>query len=101
MTKRLMNKLILVLGLMPFLLQANEPLRLAIAGLVHGHASGFLRGMQNRPDVKLIGIWEPDVSLHRSYGDRFKIPPEVFFTDLATMLDRTKPEAVAAFTNTF
>lgn len=76
------------------------PLRLAIAGLVHGHVSGFLRGAQARADVEIVGVFDPDAALLRSYGERYKLPASVLFSDLAAMLDRAKPEAVAAFTNT-
>ena len=79
---------------------AQAPLRLAIAGLVHGHVSGFLRGAQGRGDVEIVGVFDPDAALLRQYGERYKLPESAQFTDLAAMLDRTKPEAVASFTNT-
>jgi predicted dehydrogenase len=77
------------------------PLRLAIAGLVHGHVSGFLRGAQARQDIQIVGVYEPDAALLHQYGERFKLPEPALFTDLAAMLDRTGPEAIASFTNTF
>ncbi len=77
------------------------PFKLAIAGLVHGHAGGFLKLALSRDDIRIVGIFEPDVALQRSYAERYKIDPSVFFTDLAVMLDRAKPEAVASFTNTY
>ena len=77
------------------------PLRLAIAGLVHGHVSGFLRAAQNRRDVQIVGIFDPDSELARKYAERYGFAGTVLFTDLAAMLDRAKPEAVAAFTNTY
>jgi predicted dehydrogenase len=80
--------------------QEKPPLRLAIAGLVHGHVSGFLRGAQGRTDVQIAAVFDPDPALVRSYGDRYSIPEAARFTDLNTMLDRVKPEAVASFTNT-
>ena len=40
--------------------QSEQPLRLAIAGLVHGHVSGFLRGAQGRTDVQIVGIYDPE-----------------------------------------
>ena len=80
---------------------AQPPLRLAIAGLVHGHVSGFLRGAQGRRDVEIVGIFDPDAALLRQYGERYKVPETAQFTDLVAMLDRTKPEAVASFTNTY
>lgn len=81
--------------------QDERPLRLAIAGLVHGHATGFLRNLVKRTDVELVGIAEPDASLHAVYGKRFDLPASRFHTDLEAMLDATKPEAAGTFTSTF
>src|SRR5262245_4753214 len=47
----------------------DQPLRLAIAGLVHGHVSGFLKGAQGRTDVQIVGIYDPDAELLKQYGD--------------------------------
>ena len=80
--------------------QTTAPLRLAIAGLVHGHVSGFLRGAQGRQDVQIVGVFDPDAALVRQYGGQYKLPDSVLFTDLAAMLAKTSPEAVASFTST-
>jgi predicted dehydrogenase len=80
---------------------AAKPLRLCIAGLVHGHVDGFLRGATKRNDVQIAGIFEPDTSLQQKYAQRYKLAESIFFTDLPTMLDRIKPEAVATFTDTY
>ena len=79
----------------------DAPLRLAIAGLVHGHVSGFLKAAQGRPDVQIVGVFDADPALLRKYAERYKLPETLLFTDAAKMLAETKPEAVAAFTNTF
>ena len=79
----------------------EKPLRLAIAGLVHGHVAGFLRAARNRPGVEIVGIADPDPALHRKYAQRHGLPETLFFTDLEAMLDRTRPEAVASFTSTY
>ena len=79
----------------------EQPLRLAIAGLVHGHVEGFLRAARNRPGVEIAGIADPDPALHRKYAERHGLAEAVFFIDLEAMLDRVKPEAVAAFTSTY
>lgn len=94
-----MRLLVFATLLLPALAGA-EPLRLAIAGLTHGHAAGFLRNAQGK-DVVIAGIYDPDPALHKSYASRFKLDPSIFYTDLNTMLDKVKPEAVAAFSSTF
>ncbi len=78
-----------------------KPLRLAIAGLTHGHVDGFLRALKNRKDAVVVGVFEPDTALQHKYGQRYGLADSVFFTDLGAMLDRAKPEAVATFTSTY
>jgi predicted dehydrogenase len=80
--------------------QEKPPLRLVIAGLVHGHVSGFLRAAQGRTDVQIVGVFDPDATLLASYGERYKIPEAARSTDLAALMDRIHPDAIAAFTNT-
>ncbi|MGA7413199.1 MAG: Gfo/Idh/MocA family oxidoreductase [Bryobacteraceae bacterium] len=78
----------------------TKPLRLAIAGLVHGHVDGFFHALEKRPDVQLVGIFDPDKALQQHYAQHYKLADSLFFTDLGVMLDQTKPEAVAAFSST-
>jgi predicted dehydrogenase len=80
--------------------QEPPPLRLAVAGLVHGHVDGFIRAAQRRQDVTLVGIFESDARLLKKYAEMFKVPESALFTNLESMLDRAKPDAIAAFTNT-
>jgi predicted dehydrogenase len=90
-------RLAMALSIFPLLAAGEEPLRLCIAGLVHGHVDGFLRAAAQRKDVQIAGIFDPDKALQQRYG----LAESVFFTDLGAMLDRVKPEAVASFTSTF
>jgi len=91
------------LGMMFAAAGQTQPLRVAIAGLTHGHVSGFLAAAMRRNDVKLVGVFDPDTALGKSYSAKQQngFPPELLFTDLAKMLDTVKPEAVATFTSTF
>ena len=96
-----MTRLLCCLLLAAPLLPAQAPLRLAIAGLAHGHVSGFLNNAGRRQDVQIVGVFDPDASLGASYTERYHLASGIFFTDLGKMLDTVKPEAVATFTNTF
>jgi predicted dehydrogenase len=91
----------LLLMAVAFSTGAEKPLRLAIAGLVHGHVDGFLHAMNGRKDVQIVGIFDPDASLAERYAGQFTLGRSLFFTDLAEMLSRVKPEAVASFTSTY
>src|SRR5687767_732292 len=81
--------------------QETVPLRLAIVGLVHGHVSGFLRSALARQDIRIVALFDPDAQLLRGYSERYKLPEHSSFTELDAMLDATKPDAVAVFTNTY
>src|SRR4051812_41539170 len=80
---------------------AAPPLRLGMAGPVHGHASGFLNRYRNRQDIELVGIAEPDQDVSARYVKQFRLDPAVIRPSLDEMLDGARPQAVAVFTNTF
>lgn len=78
----------------------QEPLRLAVAGLAHGHAPMIL-GRPERGDVRVVGIYEPRQAVFDRYAQRYNLSRTLLFADLERMLDEVKPEAVAAFGTTF
>jgi predicted dehydrogenase len=78
----------------------HRPLRLAVAGLSHGHAPLIL-GRKDRGDVRVVGIYEPNREVAERYASRYGLMPSIFFTNLEKMLNEVKPEAVAAFGTTF
>ncbi len=80
---------------------AGQPLRVAIAGLVHGHAGGFLSGAVKRTDVEIVGVQEPDRALFDEYAKKFGLDAKLYHSDLDEMITATKPQAVLAYTNTF
>ena len=79
----------------------SEPLRVGIAGLVHGHVAGFFQRSLHRPEIQLVGIAEPDQQLSARYATEFSLNRSLLFTDLEDMLQKTHPQAVLAYTNTF
>jgi predicted dehydrogenase len=79
----------------------DAPLRLAIAGLEHGHVSGFLENAKRRADVQIVGVFDPSAELRATYAKQFGLAPEVLFSSLDAMIEKAKPQAVATFTSTF
>ena len=79
---------------------AAPPLRLGMAGLEHGHASGFLSRYRDSKDVDLVGIAEPDRDVAARYIKRSRLDPSTVYPTLEAMLDQAKPQAVVAFTST-
>jgi predicted dehydrogenase len=77
------------------------PLRICIAGLVHGHAGGFLEAALKRSDVKIVGIAEPDTAVSGEYMRRFRFGSDVMYRSAEEMLGKVRPDAVALFSSTF
>jgi predicted dehydrogenase len=78
----------------------SVPLRLAVAGLRHGHAP-FIFERKGKTDITVVGIYEPDPELADRYAKRYHLGKNLFYTDLNKMLDAVKPEAVAAYGSIF
>jgi predicted dehydrogenase len=79
----------------------TQPLRVAIVGLVHGHVAGFFQYSLHRPDIQLVGIAEPNQELAAQYAKQFSIDQSLLFRDPEDMLQKTHPQAVLAYTNTY
>ncbi|MGA2094731.1 MAG: Gfo/Idh/MocA family oxidoreductase [Candidatus Acidiferrum sp.] len=82
-------------------IQASTPLRIGIAGLVHGHVGGFLRQNLHRTDIQLVGVAEPDKQLSETIAKQFSLSQDIFFASVEDMLVKTKPQAVLIYTNTY
>jgi len=87
---------ILFLALLSLPSMAQKPVRVAVAGLSHGHV-GWIFNRKDKTDIQLVGIWETNPDLVRQFTERYKLDPKLFYSDLNKMLDETKPEAVSAF----
>lgn len=74
----------------------QAPLRVAVAGISHGH-SGWILGRMDKKDILVTGIWEPDTALAARASRQYNIPAGMFYRSLPAMLDQLKPEAVLAF----
>jgi len=75
---------------------SQKPIRLAVAGVSHGH-SAFILGRKDKTDFSIVGIFEPDNDLAIRLSKQYNFDPKLIYNDLNKMLDAVKPEAVAAF----
>ncbi len=78
---------------------AQQPLRVAIVGLEHGHVEGFLAALKHHPDVELVGIADADAELFAKYQKRFSLPETLAYKTEANMIERTHPQAVLVYTS--
>jgi predicted dehydrogenase len=70
--------------------------RLAVAGITHGHVPLIL-DRKGKTDIEIVGIYEPNTELAQRYAQKYHYDPALIYNDLAKMLDAVKPEGVAAF----
>ena len=75
---------------------STKPVRLAIAGVTHGH-SAFILGRKGKTDFDLVGVFETNNELVQRYAKKYNFSPSLIYNDLGKMLDVVKPEAVVAF----
>jgi predicted dehydrogenase len=104
---RLLISLALLFSALVFSVQSlaaadsKPPLRVAIAGLVHGHADGFFTHSLNRPEIQIVAIVEPDRTLFDRYAAKFHLDPSLYHPDLEEVLRVSKPQAVLVYTSTY
>lgn len=80
--------------------QGQNPLRLGLDGLSHGHVFWVF----NHPDsttFELVGIAEPNQELAARLAKQYGFSMDLIFTSLQEMVEATSPEAVMAFNSTF
>ena len=75
-----------------------RPLRVGLVGLVHDHVRGIL-GRQNRGDIEIAGIAEPNRELAQKYSGKYGYNMNIVYPTMKEMIDKTKPDAVLAFTD--
>ena len=79
--------------------QSNEPVRVVIVGLEHGHVDGFLRAFPRQHDAELVGIVDPDPALRDKAEKNFHLDHSLLFSDLDQAIAATHPRALLVYTS--
>jgi len=74
----------------------QKPLRIGIVGLVHTHVHWIL-GRENRGDVEIVGIAEPNRKLAEAYSKQHGYSMSLVYSSMEEMIEKTKPDAVLAY----
>ncbi|CAN5326910.1 hypothetical protein BH23BAC3_BH23BAC3_35210 [soil metagenome] len=75
---------------------SGEPVTMVMAGLSHGHSHWIFQD-DFAGDIHLTGIYEPDSDLVDQFIDQYDLNADLFYDDLAVMLDELQPEGLLAF----
>jgi len=94
-----MKNFILVFALLCSTIMQAQPVRLAVAGISHGH-NAWILGRKNDAAVQLVGIYETNKELVKKMMDKFHLDPALFYDDMNTMLEKVKPEGILGFGTT-
>jgi glucose-fructose oxidoreductase len=81
--------------------RATEPLRVVIAGMVHGHVDGFLSGAVKRKDIAIVAVAEPDRTLFDEYAKKYGLDAKLYHAELGEAIGATRPQAVLVYTSTY
>jgi predicted dehydrogenase len=87
---------IIILLKFPCFMNAQNLLRVAVAGLTHDHVNNIMHQFR-AGEVVIIGIAESDEQLVKKYKDRYGLPDSLFYKDISQMLERVRPDAVLAY----
>lgn len=87
---------LLIFSSLPVKPAEQKPIRLAVAGMTHGHIS-FILNRPDKGDFELVGVYDSNKELTQSLSERYKFSSDLVYHDLGQMLDKVKPEAVVAF----
>lgn len=76
--------------------QDVKPIRLAVAGMTHGHIS-FILNRPDKGDFQLVGVFDSNAERTQQLAEKYHLSTDLIYHDLEKMLDKVKPEAVVAF----
>jgi predicted dehydrogenase len=93
---KFIHTLFLFLAPQACLFAQEKPLRVGIVSLTHTHVHGIL-GRENRGDIEIVGIAEPDRALAQRYADQYHFSMSLVYPTMEVMIAATHPEAVTAF----
>jgi len=78
--------------------QTQQPVRVVIVGLEHGHVSGFLHAFPEQHDVELVGIVDADAALRAKYEQESHLDHALFFSRLEDAIAAAHPKALLVYT---
>ncbi len=75
-------------------------MRLAVAGMTHGHVNWILNRMEG-PNYEVVGIAEINDTLVQRQFSRYGIPANIRHTQLEDMIRQVSPDGILAFNSIF
>jgi predicted dehydrogenase len=80
--------------------QENHKVRLAVAGMTHGHVNWILNSMEGS-NYEVVGFAEENDTLVHRLFTRYGIPEKLRYHTLKEMIEQVNPDGVLAFTSIY
>jgi glucose-fructose oxidoreductase len=98
-TASLFAATILTLSTLSASAQNEQPVRVVIVGLEHGHVDGFLHAFPRQHEAELVGIVDPDQALCAKAEKNFHLDHSLFYNTLDEAIAARHPQAVLVYTS--
>ncbi len=79
-------------------MSGQQPVRVAVVGLEHGHVGGFLQQFPRQQDTELVGIVDADPALRTKYEQQFHLDSSLFYPTLDALFAHQHPQALLVYT---
>ena len=79
--------------------QTDQPVRVVIVGLEHGHVDGFLHAFPRQHEAELVGIVDADPALRAKVEQKFNLDHSLFYATLDEAIAARHPQAVLVYTS--
>src|ERR1700734_3576045 len=86
-------------GTLSAIAQNEQPVRVVIVGLEHGHVDGFLHAFPRLHEAELVGVVDPDQALCAKAEKNFNLDPSLFFNTPDEAVAARHPQAVLVYTS--
>jgi glucose-fructose oxidoreductase len=79
--------------------QNDQPVRVVIVGLEHGHVDGFLHAFPRQHEAELVGVVDADPALRAKAEKNFNLDHSLFYATLDEAIAARHPQALLVYTS--
>ena len=77
----------------------QQPIRVAVAGLIHGHAKRLFDELPSHPEIQLVGVTEPNTEVREKFLAKYHLAPDLFYPTLDALIDAQHPKIVLGYSS--
>lgn len=78
-------------------INSQEPLKIGVIGLTHTHVHWIFGSNNERTEIEIVGIVEPNKELAQRYIEQYDFPTDQVYNSMEELFARQQVQAVTAF----